>query len=53
MKRRNLFKILIGMLVIILLLWGIILYVYLDQNTKSDYYGMVYEREARLHGLML
>ncbi len=34
------------MLVIILLLWGIILYVYLDQNTKSDYYGMVYEREA-------
>lgn len=46
MKRRNLFKILIGMLVIILLLWGIILYVYLDQNTKSDYYGMVYEREA-------
>ena len=46
MKRRNLFKILLGMLVIILLLWGIILYVYLDQNTKSDYYGMVYEREA-------
>ena len=46
MKRRNLFKILIGMLVIILLLWGIILYVYLDQNTKSDYYGMVYETEA-------
>jgi len=46
MKRRNLFKFLIGMLVIILLLWGTILYVYLDQNTKSDYYGMVYEREA-------
>lgn len=46
MKRRNLFKILIGMLVIIILIWGIILYVYLDQNTKSDYYGMVYERDA-------
>ncbi len=46
MKRRNVFKILIGILVLILLLWGVILYVYLDHNTKSDYYGMVYEREA-------
>ncbi len=46
MKRRNVFKILIGILVLILLLWGVILYVYLDHNTKSDYYGMVHEREA-------
>ena len=46
MKRKRLFKVLIGMLVLIILLWGVILYVYLDQNTKSDYYGMLYEREA-------
>lgn len=46
MKRKKLFKVLIGILVMIIVLWGVILYVYLDQNTKSDYYGMVSEREA-------
>ena len=46
MKRRNMFKMLIGILIAIILLWAIILYVYLDQNIKSDYYGMVYEKEA-------
>jgi len=46
MKRRSLLRILIGMLFVIVLLWGIILYVYLDNNSKADYYGIVYEREA-------
>lgn len=46
MKRRNLLRVLIGMLVVIILLWGVILYVYLDQNTKTEYYGMLYERDA-------
>lgn len=46
MKRKKLFKVLIGILVMIIVLWGVILYVHLDQNTKSDYYGMVSEREA-------
>jgi protein SCO1/2 len=46
MKRRSLLRILIGMLFVIVLLWGIILYVYLNSNSKADYYGIVYEREA-------
>jgi len=46
MKRRSLLRILIGMLFVIVLLWGIILYVYLNNNSKADYYGIVYEREA-------
>lgn len=46
MKRKNLFKVLISILVLIILLWGVILYVYIDQNEKSNYYGMLYEREA-------
>lgn len=46
MKRRSLLRILIGMLFVIVLLWGIILYVYLNSNSKADYYGIVYKREA-------
>ena len=46
MKRKSLLRILIGMLFVIVLLWGIILYVYLNSNSNADYYGIVYEREA-------
>lgn len=46
MKRKNLFKVLISILVLIIILWGVILYVYIEQKEKSDYYGMLYEREA-------
>ena len=46
MKRRNVFKILIGLLCLILIGWGIILYQIIDQKSKSDYYGIVHEREA-------
>ena len=46
MRRKSLLRILTVMLVLIALLWGIILYVYINNNSKSDYYGIVYEREA-------
>ncbi len=46
MKRRNVFKILIGILFLILIGWGIILYQIIDLKSKSDFYGNVYEREA-------
>lgn len=46
MNRRSLIRILIAMLILIILLWGVILYVYLDNNSNSDYYGLLYEREA-------
>ena len=46
MKRRNVFKILIGILFLILIGWGIILYQIIDIKSKSDFYGSVYEREA-------
>ncbi|MCH7517567.1 MAG: SCO family protein [Candidatus Dadabacteria bacterium] len=46
MKRRNVFKILIGILFLILIGWGIILYQIIDLKSKSDFYGSVYEREA-------
>jgi protein SCO1/2 len=46
MKRRNVFKILIGILFLILIVWGIILYQIIDLKSKSDFYGNVYEREA-------
>lgn len=46
MKRRNVFNILIGILFLILIGWGIILYQIIDIKSKSDFYGSVYEREA-------
>ena len=46
MKRRNVFKILIGILFLIIIGWGIILYQIVDQKSKSNYYGIVHEREA-------
>lgn len=46
MKRKNLIRMLTGILFLIVILWAVILYVYVDQNSKSDYYGMLYEREA-------
>jgi len=45
-RRKSLLRILTVILVLIALLWGIILYVYINNNSKSDYYGIVYEREA-------
>lgn len=46
MKRRNLVRMLTVILVLIAILWAVILYVYIDQNNKSDFYGTVYEIPA-------
>jgi len=46
MKRRNVFKILISILFLILIGWGIIVYQIIDIKSKADFYGSVYERDA-------
>ena len=46
MKTRNIFRTLIVILCLILIGWGVILFTILDNKSKSDFYGSVYEIDA-------
>ena len=46
MSKRSIIRLLTVMLVLLVVLWGIILYVYVENNSRSGYYGIVYERDA-------